>query len=134
MSFVAVGVRDDALVAYVDRGGLAHHDELPYGTADKKAHIVGQMFVVLAGRRPRPAVPLPPRGCGVEAAARTSSQSEAAASVVDALPLHGNALVATPQVTSTPGSMAPFTPPGSCGGSGAGRFAASHSCTRTAAG
>jgi len=94
MSFVAVGVRDDALVAYVDRGGLAHYDELPYGTADKKAHIVGQMFVVLAGRRPRPAVgPHPPRGCGAEAAARTSSQGEAAASVIDALPLHGNALV-----------------------------------------
>lgn len=71
MSFVAVGVRDDALVAYVDRGGLAHHDELPYGTADDKAHIVGRMLVVLAGRMtPTSSGPPLPRGCGVEAAAR----------------------------------------------------------------
>ncbi|CCG02311.1 protein of unknown function [Blastococcus saxobsidens DD2] len=37
--------------------------------------------------------PLPPRGGGVEVAARPSSPIEAAASVIDALPLHGNALV-----------------------------------------
>jgi hypothetical protein len=45
MSFVEVGVRDDALVAYVDRGGLAHHDELPYGTADRRLTPSGKCSV-----------------------------------------------------------------------------------------
>ncbi len=62
---------------------LAHHDELPYGPADERAHIVGHVEAAAPRRR-----------------------REAAASVIDTLRLHGRALVGDASVTSAQPSTA----------------------------
>jgi len=106
MSFVTVGVRDDALAAYVDRGVSPPTTSCRTGPRTRGLTSSGTRSSCSRAGWPRPALgPLPPRGCGVEAAA-PRRRREAAGSVIDTLRLHGNALDGDASVTSAQPSTA----------------------------